>query len=185
MLQEGGAAAAEVPVERLWPVSPGSGLLASVPLDNKSASSLVRTDPYIGFTDLLSRQWFGPSQGAGSPFRVRWVGQLHASLEGNYQLEVRTNGIARLSVDGATLVRACPVPDPTPVAASISLTKGWHSIQMDYQGIGSADTLELYWLTPAGERSLVPPAALRFAPETQAGATQPPQPPEDVVCLAP
>jgi 4-amino-4-deoxy-L-arabinose transferase-like glycosyltransferase len=185
MLSESGGEPVEVPRERLWATRPGTGLLASVSPSDPAQSPLVRYEQYIGFTDLINAGAFGPQIGAGYPLKVRWVGQLHISVPGKYQLEVRSNGDSRLLVDGQKVVATCAGTDPFSVTADVDMTPGWHPVQLEYMAAGTANTLELYWTTPDGARSMIPPTALRFAPETSDSPTQAPAPPDNVDCQAP
>ncbi len=185
MLSENGNAPLEVPREQLWATQPGSGLLASVAPSDPAQSPLVRSEQYIGFTDLVNSQAFGPQIGAGYPLKVRWVGQLHISIAGKYLLEVRSNGDSRLLVDGQKVLTTCAGTDPFSVTAEVNMTVGWHPFQLEYMAAGNANTLELYWTTPDGARSMVPPTALRFAPDTSAGPVPAPAAPATVDCQAP
>jgi hypothetical protein len=188
MFTGSGANPAEVPREQLWAVSPGSGLLGAVqPADPSQPSKgpLVRTDQFIGFTGLATGDAFGPQVMASVPLRARWIGQLHVTIQGTYLLEVKSNGNSILLIDGKKVVATCARTDPASATAPVGLNSGWHSIQLDYVGAEASNTLELYWTTPDAGRSLIPPAALRFAPDTAPGPTQPPTPPDAVDCQAP
>jgi 4-amino-4-deoxy-L-arabinose transferase-like glycosyltransferase len=184
MLAENGGEAVEVARERLWPVLPDSGLLGSV-ASADGTGTVVRNERYIGFTDLLSWQDASPQGGTGLPLNARWTGELHAPVAGTYQIVARTNGQLRLSIDGKTEVGTCPSNDVASVAFFITLSEGWHPIQLDYMAQGSGHTLELYWTIPNRQQTLIPPTAFRFAPEIAFGPTAAPMPPENWNCAAP
>jgi hypothetical protein len=197
MLTEGIAQPVEVPREKLWAVQPGSGLLGAVSPGNPADLPLLRNEQFLGYTGLLNGTAYGPQTGAGFPIRARWTGEIDIPSTGSYQFEIRTDGQSRLKIDAFSqkassdtgseklTLGTCPAQQPGTAAATAQLNAGWHPIQFDYIAAGSGNTLELFWTTPDGEKSLIPPGVFRFAPDNDDAPATPPAPPENWDCSAP
>ena len=85
-----------------------------------------------------------------------------APTNGSYQLELVTDGEAALRLDGRTILTADANPGRLGArVVGINLTAGAHSIELAYRYERGTGTIELVWKPPAGERSVVPPSALR------------------------
>jgi hypothetical protein len=161
-----GAPVVALPATAFWPVAATGGLLGAVRDPNGNARP--RVDLFIGFTAVAEPVVIGPGQQAAFPVQARWAGGIQAPTAGPYTLELRTDGGAVLAVDGKPVLAACSTGDAGAVPVTLTLTAGWHPIQIDYVARPGHLILEFYWTPPGGERTLVPPAALSQAP---AGAT--------------
>ncbi len=151
----------------LWPWPATTGLLGAVAAPADGAPPIPRVDPFLGFTAAGDPAVAGPAQQA-VPVRARWTGDLLTSPAGGYQIELRTDGQARLAIDGRPLIVACGAADAAPVGARLALAAGAHRLQLDYLAAPGNTYLELYWTPPGGARSLIPPEALRYAADAAA-----------------
>jgi hypothetical protein len=185
LLSEARADFEEVDQTRLWAVPPGSGLLGSVAPADATRSPTVRNEQFIGFTQLGAGDWLGPQSSGNWPLRASWTGEVNAFLQGIYQFEVRGNASAQLFVDSQKIVSACAGVEVGTATGQIELTPGWHTFRLDVFAEADTNTLELYWTTPAGRHSVIPPGAFRFAPETASGPTSPPTIASSLDCQAP
>jgi len=156
----------------------------------------VRNEHFIGFSSLLTGQTLGPQFASRWPIRVSWSGEIYAGDADNYQLEIRTDGQSRLTVgdvmggkgrtrSGTVIFGTCPGKAPFPTTANAQWDAGWHSFELDYLAAGSGDTLELSWTPPGGQKTIIPPNAFRFVPETSEAVATSPPPPQDWNCSAP
>jgi hypothetical protein len=163
----GGAASdPEVPTTALWPTPPTAGLLGAVGTPGTAAPA--RIDPFLGFTAVSEPIVIGPGQQAAAPLQARWVGGLQVPTGGSYTLEINTDGSAVLVVDGKPALAACSTGAAVAAPAQLTLTAGWHPLQLDYAAQPGRLILEFYWTPPGGTRSLVPPTALSYAPDPAA-----------------
>jgi hypothetical protein len=103
--------------------------------------------------------------------QVRWEGEVYTD-EGEYKMELRTDGRARLLIDDSVVLDLCDnepdrsgIPrrggDPG-VGAAITLGRGWHRVRLDLDATGDANGLEWAWVRPDGVREIVPPPRLRY-----------------------
>ncbi|MFL5732093.1 MAG: glycosyltransferase family 39 protein [Chloroflexia bacterium] len=189
LLEQGEGATAELPTGLLWPQPANTGLAVTL------AGSAVthRIDPFVGAgvlsgdgptmngltapprerdPDLLP---LAPFASAGG--RIRWEGEVYAE-GGKYEMNLRTDAHALLTIDGATALKVCasPTPDDYPVrwgdpgtAANITLTPGWHHVRLDLDATGHANGLEWSWTRPDGVSEIVPPSWLRYSSDSGQG----------------
>lgn len=147
-----------VPAERAvdpWPA--GQGLSVEIrPVDSERVSARG-VDPAVASRLMNSR---GPV--ADRPFRATWRGQLVAPTNGSYQVELLTDGESTLRLDGRTILTADANPGRlTSKVVGLNLTAGAHTLELAYRYERGTGTMELIWKPPGGERSIVPPSALR------------------------
>lgn len=100
---------------------------------------LVRVDPVLNFT---SKQDF-PFQNF-PPFFIRWRGQFIAETKGSYRIRLLTTDKATIWVDGKDVFDS-----QKPGEETVSLRKGYHSIQIEYQKTdGDSMSVHLIWMKP-------------------------------------
>jgi len=147
-----------VPAERTterWPAdqgltvelrSPGATSPSGRGVDRQVASRLMNTRAPV----------------ADRPYAATWRGQLVAPSTGTYQMELITDGRSILKIDGKEILTTEATPERlTQKVVAANLTEGPHSIELEYRYERGPGTIELVWKPPAGERSIVPPSALR------------------------
>jgi hypothetical protein len=92
---------------------------------------------------------------------VRWTGRLIVERAGPYELEVWTDGPARLLVDDRPLSTPRPGGPPDTRRASIRLTAGEHPVVVE-RVWSEGGQIGLLWRYQDGPQQIVPPEA--FAP---------------------
>jgi hypothetical protein len=97
----------------------------------------------------------------GRPFEMRWIGHLLVDTPGEYRLELYTDGGAELLLHGRPVIQGRPAPEPRSLRTDLHLDSGAHPIEVHYTYTRGPGILELRWRPPGGERSLIPPTALR------------------------
>jgi hypothetical protein len=213
LLGSGGAIAA-IPTSHLWPSEPTAGLTVAIRLPAAPAGSatnvVTRVDPFVGVSTrrtlkgwsqkgFLSEEEYQrvyeqtlplappvqvPPGGKEGDTWVRWSGEV-LSDEGTYNMELRTDGIAQLVIDGKPVVSKC-VPTQTEgrAAADVALKAGWHRVQLDLHLTEAEQRgLEWLWTRPDGVTEVVPPTRLRYAATaTPEAVVQWPEPPTEITC---
>jgi dolichyl-phosphate-mannose-protein mannosyltransferase len=196
-MQQGQGAARDVPAAYLWPQAADAGLAVTF----AGATGPGRIDPFIGASMLgtadspalvgvipeLARRDpdfvpLGPRSGGGTP--LRWDGEVYAE-GGQYTMALRTDARARLRIDGATVLDLCanvaPPPQIPRVApypwheAPVTLSRGWHTVAIDFDSTGYNNGLEWAWTRPDGVREIVPPSRLRRSAGGAPGSGDPPR----------
>jgi 4-amino-4-deoxy-L-arabinose transferase-like glycosyltransferase len=122
----------------------------------------ARVDPVISFF------FHHLPLGLQRPYNVAWVGRLYAPVAGTYGFGTEQIDESRLSIDGRQAV-ANLLPNQLS-EAQITLSAGWHDIQLEYLDASAYSHVYLYWTPPGRPRSVIPSAFLR--PQM----TAPPQP---------
>jgi beta-glucosidase len=135
---------------------------------------MVRTDPRISFGFLADRL---PPWAESEGFAARWTGNITAPDAGDYELEVKGEGGARLWVDGKQLIddwkEKGAAPQPTR-KVEIHMQKGVpQSIRLEYLHLQSPPKLEfagrlaammqLAWKRTGGETTSDAVAAVKDA----------------------
>ncbi|HMA37824.1 MAG TPA: glycosyltransferase family 39 protein, partial [Chloroflexia bacterium] len=180
-LGQNGATPAEVNPLQLWPAAPGAGLLGGI-AGPAGLPPQARVDAFIGFSAIGEPGVLGPAQSAGGAVRARWTGAVQIPQAGIYAFQVRTDGAARLSVDGAPVLAACAASDAVQPEVQLRLEPGWHPLQLDYIAQPGREALDLSWTPPGGARTLIPPAALRYAAADASAPVPLPAPPSAADC---
>ena len=147
-----------VPAERAvepWPAGQGLSFeIRPADSDRVSARGIDRM--------VASRLMNGRAPVVDKPYRAGWRGQLVAPASGSYQLELVTDGEATLRLAGRTILRTEANPGRlTQRVVGLNLTAGAHALELAYRYERGTGTIELVWKPPGGERSVVPPSALR------------------------
>lgn len=91
----------------------------------------------------------------------RWTGHLVVPQEGEYELEVITDGQVTLRLDGQVVIAGGTAGGPRALRHRLLLRAGAHPLELLGHWQGREGVLELYWRPPQAERQLVPPQALR------------------------
>lgn len=144
--------AANVPAA-LPPPAEQHGLRGVLTVDETDAVT-TRDDATLAFREssrLTDRE----------PFHATWAGTLLVERGGQHRLELYTDGGGELLVDGKTVVEGKASPNPRSLRADLNLTAGPHAIEVRYTYVRGPGTLELRWQPPGGQRTLIPPSALR------------------------
>jgi 4-amino-4-deoxy-L-arabinose transferase-like glycosyltransferase len=113
---------------------------------------VLRIDQLLAFRDLAP-QWPGP-------LSVEWQGGLNVSAGGLYAFQVTSYDGAWLSLDGHEIIadrHQGPLDNAT---GQVELNPGCHDLRIHSEFIGPGRWLELRWLPPGGDWSLVPAEAL-------------------------
>jgi hypothetical protein len=195
-MHQGQGAALDVPATRLWPQAADAGLRVTF----AGSTTPGRIDPFIGASmlgtadspalvgvipELLRRDPgfvpLGPRTGGGTP--LRWDGQVYTE-GGAYTMALRTDGHARLIIDGATVLDLCANVAPPPQIprlaaypwheAPVTLSRGRHTVEIGFDATGYNNGLEWAWTRPGGVREIVPPSRLRHDSTTSPGHGNPP-----------
>ncbi len=121
---------------------------------NSSAAAgtpvLKRLDPVLNFT---TKQEF-PFENY-PPFFIRWKGRLKAEMNGNYQIRLLTTDKGLIRIDGKEVFNT-----EKPGQETISLEKGFHRIEVEYQKTqGDLMSIHLVWMPPVPNQWEVIPAA--------------------------
>jgi PA14 domain len=111
---------------------------------------------------VASRLTTNRTPDGGRPFRATWRGQLVAPSTGRYQIELFTDGEVTLRLDGRAILTSEATPErPGARTTGLDLEAGPHALQLEYRYERCPGTIELIWQPPGGQRSIVPPSALR------------------------
>ena len=147
-----------VPAERAvepWPA--GQGLSVEVRPAGSSSPSGRGVDRLVA-----SRLMNNRAPVSDRAFGVTWRGQLIAPRNGAYQIELITDGASSLRIDGREVLKADATPERlSPRVVGLNLSAGPHALELEYRYERGPGTIELLWKPPGGERSIIPPSALR------------------------
>lgn len=137
------------------PPAAGGGLAGTVTSDTRRGGpERSREDAALVFLEA-SRL------GDGDPFTARWSGQLMIPTDGQYRLELYTDGRASLRLRDEVLVSGSAQAKPRSLAATVRLTQGSYPIEVEYGYVRGPGVLTLRWQPPGGQRGVIPPSALR------------------------
>ena len=142
--------------DQLAAVRPEGGLLGAV-IDGAQPPALTanaRRDPAIVFRRLRALTMT-------DTFSGRWAGALVVPREGEYELEVLTDGQVTVRLDGQVVIAERTAGGLRALRHRLLLRAGAHPLELVGHWQGREGTLELYWRPPNAERQLVPPQALR------------------------
>ncbi len=106
-----------------------------------------------------------------SAFNARWQGRLFVMAPGEYRLHVHAQGRVVLSLAGSQLLEAAA---PTPTwheAKAVTLRYGFHPLEIEFESIGSAPRLSLFWEGPQFQLEPIPARHLRYDPADFAADT--------------
>lgn len=133
------------------------GLAGVIRYNNAPQGKQLRLDNAL-FTCCL----FDETRAEGRTISGTWQGTLLAPQAGEYEFSLVVEGEATLKIDGATVLRT-DANGGTGVG-KITLSPGKKPIEVSLISVRGSGGLELIWKPPAGERSVVPPAALTPPP---------------------
>lgn len=104
----------------------------------------------------------GPLEGVPAEnFSARWRGEIYFPADGVYQIILRTDDGARLTIGDEVLIDEWWPQPATEYARSMEFTKGWKHLEVDFfQKSGNAEC-RLMWIPPDDVRQAVPPRNLR------------------------
>jgi hypothetical protein len=145
--------AATVPTTIERPTEP-HGLHGILSIDDPAAAAIEHDDAALAFREssrLSDRR----------PFHAGWTGTLLVERNGLHRLELFTDGGGELIVDGRSILEARPAPATRSLRVDQTLTPGPHTLEVRYTYVRGPGTFELRWQPPGGERTLIPPSALR------------------------
>ena len=131
--------------------APGATGLSAQYWQNQDFSGtpvLAEVEPYVGlnagfllFTDLNANSpKFVQPQSLNGNISARWSGTLTAPTTGTYELEVLTNGITTLTVDGRQVINVQEFFTPTAEASNQTVT-----VPLDFTA-GSTHTVEMTYV---------------------------------------
>jgi len=120
--------------------------------DNKDLTNLIftRTDSTIDFNWGREAPKEGNNQLEPDTFSIRWTGKLKVDYEGKYTIYTYTDDGVRLWIDDKLIINAW-YDQKGENSAQISLSKGEHTIKMEYYENTGAAQAKLLWEF-AGER---------------------------------
>ncbi|HET7536194.1 MAG TPA: PA14 domain-containing protein, partial [Candidatus Didemnitutus sp.] len=96
-----------------------------------------------------------PALSVMTNYGVRWEGSVTPAQSGRYTFAVRTNGRARLSIDGKTVIDFGPPRGPQPGRATLDLSAGTAvTVRLDYLAGGGTAQCELGWIPPETDPGL-------------------------------
>ncbi len=159
-----------IPPYALSTVVPVNGLVGSYYRGRGWTGEPVfeRIDPLVLLTCVPSLWGGRPSPDLeGQPYSVKWAGYLRLEREGDYTFQVESqSGGTMLYIDDHKVLEETGRPYVLSTKeARVSLEEGWHEIEVRYSyQDGEFSGVSLYWVTPFGEREVVPPDVLYPSP---------------------
>ena len=109
-------------------------------------------------TTALGPDPFGT--GFTSAYATRFRGEVLVSMDGQHQFFLDASLGARLIVDGIAVIDTPPGAFSPESEAPVSLTVGWHAIEIDSYQTTARPGLQLSWRQPNSGREIVRPEAL-------------------------
>lgn len=95
------------------------------------------------------------------PYSVIYTGQLYAPQNGNYTFYLDAIDYADLSIDHSKVTKT----SRQSVSQSVTLTEGWHDIEVRRQDLTGGTYVYLEWVTP-GNKAIVPVPMENLRPES-------------------
>jgi hypothetical protein len=127
-----------------------------------------RIEPLVLLTCIPSLWGGRPSPDLeGQPYSVQWVGYLRLEKEGDYTFQVESlSGGTTVYIDDHIVLEELGRPYVLSTKETrVALEEGWHEIEVRYSyQDGQFSGVSLYWITPFGEREVVPPEVLYPSP---------------------
>jgi len=96
------------------------------------------------------------------PYTVDWSGQIEIPVQGDWAFGLRINGQAQVFVDEKLVVNA--VEPSEDIEGTITLTAGHHPIHIRFLDYLGNSRIHLYWISPDGQKGIIPTDALRPYP---------------------
>ncbi len=115
------------------------------------------TSGFPGVTDRF--EWFA----------IRYTGTFNVDTEGDYAFRLVSDDGSRLFIDAQKIIDNDGVHSTRSVSGNAYLTRGQHSIEVDYfQGPREEIALQLFWTPPGGSEGVANP---QYTPSTPASGT--------------
>ena len=148
-----------------WQALPAT-LLEAPTMPTGGLLGLYYIGPAIGATPDLARvdqtvdtYYQTPPVGGNFPFAARWLGTIRIAHTGAYAFRLDSVGPSGLLIDGKPVVQSTG----SPMAESLSLSAGPHTIQLDYSATGSYLHCYLTWAPPGQSFAAIPSTVLEPA----------------------
>ncbi len=157
-----------IPPDAFYNLPAASNGLLGAYYDNPDWSgqpTLVQRDLFIAPNDVVS-----------SPYSVRWRGKIAAPETGTYVFGTRSDDGSTVTIDGQLVVDNGGQHGAIYKEGAISLTQGYHDIEVDYSDMGGSRAMELWWRPPGGAKTLIPSAYLRPVTQLPEDTPLPPMP---------
>ncbi|MCX6676625.1 MAG: PA14 domain-containing protein [Methanothrix sp.] len=108
-----------------------------------------------GFPDVTNRfEWFA----------IRYTGEFNVDMDGDYAFRLVSDDGSRLFIDGKKIIDNDGTHPTQSVSGNAYLTRGQHSIEVDYfQGPREEIALQLFWTPPGGSEGIANP---QYTPST-------------------
>lgn len=143
------------PAAQAMAQTPAGGLRGEIRPLAGGRPAQTRIDPAILFNELSA-------VARSQEYEAQWEGMLRAPREGEYELEVVSDGAIELRLDQQVLLADSGMPSgPRALRQRVRLDGNEHAVQLRGSWRGGPGYLAFYWRPPGGERELVPPQALR------------------------
>ncbi len=92
------------------------------------------------------------------PYTIDWSGQIEIPVGGDWTFGLWINGKAQVFIDGQLVVNATGPSDD--IEGDTTLTAGRHSIHIRFLDYLGGSLIHLYWMSPGGQKQIVPSDAL-------------------------
>jgi hypothetical protein len=93
-------------------------------------------------------------------FSVTWFGWIYIEKEGDYSFSTKSDDGSSIFINDAMVLDNGGFHGPQKASGEIFLSKGFHSIRINYfQAVGSYE-LKVFWKTPEGTETILPSTVL-------------------------
>ncbi len=89
------------------------------------------------------------------PYSVKWEGQLNFPQYGEYTLGIESNSPTELYIDDSLMIRVAG-GDSGKSEINFCFPRGPQNITINHTVVDSSSMLRLYWITPEGNREVIP-----------------------------
>ncbi|HEX5329287.1 PA14 domain-containing protein [Sulfuricurvum sp.] len=150
----------------------GDGLVGNY---YKKSNSTYNTYPISGTPDLtrtdstVNFDWGtgNPGIGQNDYYQAKWTGYVYIPTAGSWTFYTSTDDGVKLSIDGTMQIDKWVDQAPTEYSKTLTLTAGYHAIQMDYYENGGGAVARLSWSGPSVSKAIIPQNNLyTVAPKT-------------------
>jgi hypothetical protein len=130
--------------------------------------------PVLVRNDLL----ITPNNPLREPFSILWRGKLAVPTAGVYTIGTRSDDGSFVFIDGQLVVDNGGSHGAQDRSGQITLTQGFHDIEVRYNELGGSREMQLWWQPPGQGRAIIDSAYLfpLEGDEIPAGLTMPPPP---------
>ena len=109
---------------------------------------------------------------AADGYSARYTGQIYIANAGTQSFRLTSDDGSVLYIDGTRVINDDGSHGATTVSGTVSLTKGWHAIRVDYFDQGGPDQLTLEYAAPGGTLAAIPFSMLRSGIDTDSDGVQ-------------